>query len=342
MKSIAMFNNKGGVGKTTLGCNLASFLSIRFEKKVLVVDCDPQCNATQLMMGEDYITSLYWEDSKNNITTIKSILQPIEDGDSEINKDIKPIPNSQNRFSVDIIPGHPELAIIEDKLGSAWQDSLAGDVGGIRKTNWNTDLCKTLSSKYDFIIFDLGPSLGSVNRSVLTGCDFFLTPMGTDIFSILGVKNIAEWLKNWTDLYSNSLRVCQSRAPKRLESYVINKELPIKKGYIGYTIQQYITKSKEGIRRPTKAYEDILIKVPEVIEKSIGDYRNPTLKFSNLNLGDVPHLYSLVPLAQSVSSPIINLNTNDGLIGSQFKQREEYSDIIGKIASNMLKNIGVS
>ncbi|MBE4971701.1 ParA family protein, partial [Enterobacter cloacae complex sp. P11RS] len=44
MKSVAMFNNKGGVGKSTLTCNLASFIATKFNKRVLVVDCDPQCN----------------------------------------------------------------------------------------------------------------------------------------------------------------------------------------------------------------------------------------------------------------------------------------------------------
>ncbi len=50
MIALAMFNNKGGVGKTTLTCNIASFLAKKENKRVLVIDCDPQCNATQLIM----------------------------------------------------------------------------------------------------------------------------------------------------------------------------------------------------------------------------------------------------------------------------------------------------
>jgi cellulose biosynthesis protein BcsQ len=91
MISIAMFNNKGGVGKTTLTCNLAAFFATSMRQRVLVVDCDPQCNSTQLIMGQEFTTQLYWENIQESIITIKNILQPIEDGDSTINKDITPV-----------------------------------------------------------------------------------------------------------------------------------------------------------------------------------------------------------------------------------------------------------
>ena len=53
MKAIAMFNNKGGVGKTTVLCNLASWLSLNEHKKVLVIDADPQCNTTTYVLDDD-------------------------------------------------------------------------------------------------------------------------------------------------------------------------------------------------------------------------------------------------------------------------------------------------
>jgi cellulose biosynthesis protein BcsQ len=273
MISIAMFNNKGGVGKTTLTCNLAAYFAASMRRRVLVVDCDPQCNSTQLIMGQEFTTQLYWEQSvQESITTIKNILQPIEDGDSAINTDITPVRSSQNRFNVDLIPGDPSFSIIEDRLGAAWHDLQAGDLGGIRKTNWNTSLCNTLRDSYDLVFFDLGPSLGSINRSVLIGCDKFVTPMGADIFSILGVRNIAEWLKRWIELYENALKLCEKKHPNRMNEYDVTLELPIKNGYSGYTMQQYITKSKQGVRRPTRAYEDIINNVPGVVQQSLQEF----------------------------------------------------------------------
>jgi cellulose biosynthesis protein BcsQ len=59
MKSIAFFNNKGGVGKTTLVVNLAAYFALRLKKRVLVIDADPQCNATQAMFSDDFIDKRY-------------------------------------------------------------------------------------------------------------------------------------------------------------------------------------------------------------------------------------------------------------------------------------------
>lgn len=339
-----MFNNKGGVGKTTLTCNLGNYLADYHHKRVLIVDCDPQCNATQLIMGSDFASDLYWDNSSNNyseITTISDILQPIEDGDSSILDSIVPIKKSTNRFNVDLIPGHPTFSIIEDRLGSAWHELKGGDLGGIRKTNWNTSLVSKLKDQYDFIFFDLGPSLGSINRSILLGCQYFITPMGTDIFSILGVRNISSWLTSWMEIYTNSLALTENRTPGRLNQYQIAAKPAISEGYLGYTSQQYITKSKEGVRRPTKAFEEIINKIPEEIANSLQLFMPSYLKPNSLKIGDVKHLYSLIPLAQSVSSPILKLKSSDGLVGTQFKQQSEYEEIISDITENILKNLNL-
>lgn len=342
MISIAMFNNKGGVGKTTLTCNIASYFARQMKLRVLVVDCDPQCNATQLIMGEEFATEFYWDtNGRASITTIRDILSPIEDGDAHISSVLQPILGSRNRFGVDVIPGHPGLSIIEDRLGAAWHDLLGGDIGGIRKTNWNTALGAALRDRYDIVLYDLGPSLGSINRCVLIGCDYFLTPMGADIFSILGIRNIANWIRHWLELYRNSLALCEQRNPSRLQEYLIAQDPGIAHGYLGYTMQQYIAKSKEGQRIPTARYENIIKLVPDVIGESLHDYLKPGLTPEEANLGDVPHLYSLIPLAQSVAAPILALKSSDGLVGSQYKQRDDYESIIGSVSRHIAANIGL-
>lgn len=342
MIALAMFNNKGGVGKTTLTCNIASYLAKRLSKRVLVIDCDPQCNATQLIMGENYAAELYFSDSvPGATTTISDILRPIEDGDSNISDSIIPIKSSDNRFGVDLIPGHPSFSIIEDRLGAAWHELMGGDIGGIRKTNWNTYLKRKIHSHYDYVLYDLGPSLGSINRSVLIGCDKFMTPMGTDIFSILGIRNISTWLQSWVDRYQIGLELCERNSSGRLKTFNIENYLPIAKGYVGYTIQQYITKSKSGVRRPTRAYEQIISNVPGEIESSLANYLSTGMDTGNLQLGDVPHLYSLIPLAQSVSSPLFELKSGDGIVGTQGKQKEQYEEILGNICSNLVNNMNL-
>jgi cellulose biosynthesis protein BcsQ len=340
MVSVSMFNNKGGVGKTTLTCNIASYFARVLKLRVLVVDCDPQCNATQLIMGEEFATEFYWSSkSSDPITTIRDVLAPIEDGDSAISTSVNPILGSKNRFGVDILPGHPGFSVVEDRLGAGWHDLLGGDIGGIRKTNWNTALGDLLKDRYDIVLYDLGPSLGSINRCVLIGCDYFMTPMGADIFSILGIKNIANWITHWLNLYRKSVALCEERNPGRLREYKIAPDPTISHGYLGYTMQQYIAKSKEGQRIPTARYENIIKLVPNVIAESLSEYLRPGLTVEQAHLGDVPHLYSLIPLAQSVAAPILDLKSADGLVGSQFKQRDDYEMIIASVSEHIAANI---
>ena len=341
LKSVAMFNNKGGVGKTTLLCNLAAYLSLTMGKRVLVVDCDPQCNSTQLIMGEEFASAFYWNDHEEIATTIANLLQPIQDGDSSISKTFVPIDKARNRFGVDLIAGHPAMSFLEDKFSLAWSEVSAGELGGYRKTNWARLFCTTFCSEYDVVLFDVGPSLGAINRSVLLGCDYFVTPMGTDIFSILGIRNITKWLSEAIRTYEHGIARCEERSPGGLKNYLVPIAPSIKTGFVGYTLNQYLTKSKGGERIATDRYEDILRKVPSEIESLREKFGAPSLNSKSLKLGDVPHMYSLIPLAQTRASPIISLASKDGIVGSQYKMVETYTTILGRIAHNFVANIGL-
>jgi hypothetical protein len=191
------------------------------------------------------------------------------------------------------------------------------------------------------VFFDLGPSLGSINRSVLVGCDKFVTPMGSDIFSILGVRNISAWLGQWLNLYENGLQLCEERTPGRLREYATKEKVDVASGYLGYTMQQYITKSKGGVRRPTAAYEEIIKNVPTEVEGALGKFFSPGVSIKEAHMGDVPHLYSLIPLAQAVAAPIFDLKGPDGLVGAQFKQREQYVAIITRIVDRLSHNLNL-
>ena len=74
------------------------------------------------------------------------------------------------------------VALLEDVLSQNWTQFLGGSLGGARVTNWNTQLLRNISHDYNLIIYDVGPSLGALNRSILIGVDYFISPMGCDIF----------------------------------------------------------------------------------------------------------------------------------------------------------------
>ena len=124
----------------TLTGNIAAYFSIEMKKRVLVVDCDPQCNLTQFILGDDKTIDLYWptgsEKEKTRSKTILDIVQPILDGDADIDKQVKPLKARLNRFGVDLVPGHPRFSLFEDQLSAAWAELPTGKAGGFRISNW--------------------------------------------------------------------------------------------------------------------------------------------------------------------------------------------------------------
>jgi len=343
MISICLFNNKGGVGKTTLTCNIAAYFARKFKKKVLLVDCDPQCNTTQLVLNEEATSKLYRSrDTRHKTGTILDVLRPLQLGEPEISKGIAPMSAKSNRFGVDIIPGHPRLSMLEDILSQSWGEAATGKIGGIRKSNWCSTLVGDLEANYDIAFFDIGPSLGSLNRCVLLGVQHFISPVAADVFSVFGVRNIAEWLKQWLSDYQFGLGVAEKDLPGVLQEFGVRKDPAVMKGFAGYTVQQYITKSKQGIRRATVAYEKILHGIPSEVNEALGEYFSDEVTPSSMHLGDVPHMYSLVPLAQSANAPIMALTSSDGLAGSQFMQVEKYAVNLEIIARNLAKNIDMA
>lgn len=168
-KTTCFFNNKGGVGKTTLVANLAAELALNFKAKVLVVDADPQCNLTQYVLPDELTNEIY---SADNIDSIYSVIRPLSFGkgyESEL-----PI-RTPSDFGFDIIIGDPRLALQEDLLAGDWRDAKGGGMRGLRTTFVFAELVKRAKElKYDFVFFDMGPSLGAINRAVLLQLTFFL------------------------------------------------------------------------------------------------------------------------------------------------------------------------
>ena len=314
MKVVTFFNNKGGVGKTTTIINLASYLSIYREKKVLVVDLDPQSNSTQAILPEEIWLEFYDPENRNTRKTIYDYFRDMEEGDANFNNIEIPVNEDQNSFKISLIPGHPKLSIIDDTM-------------------------------FDYILIDVGPSLGALNRSALLNSDYFLTPMASDIFSLLGISNIGDWIERWMNLYEAAIKTFVSKfgeeeSRKFFEKYSINTDVNKTTRYIGYSIQQYSKRKFKNGERPTQAYEKVINSFHAEIEKALGKFVKDGIESEELKLGDVPYVYSIIPLSQTANTPIFELSYATGVRGNQTSSVENYKKYLNTLAENFVKNIG--
>lgn len=332
MNVLAFFNNKGGVGKTTLSCNYAHYAAVSDDKKVLMIDLDPQANATQLVLSDESWVSLYENRPDSESKTILKAFSHILEGDSSVDRDLHI--QTSDTFQIDVLAGHPSLSKVEDLLSRAWGDLRSSQIGGARSSNWLYTLTRSLD--YDLIILDMGPSLGALNRSALIGSDKFATPVAADLFSLYALDNIGSWIDSWAKQYNDSMSRLLEENEGSESLGRLPKEADIVNGYLGYTVQQYVAKSQGGEIRKTKAYDTYKDQIPERAESL---RRGSGLTSADINLGIVPNMFAMIPMAQTSHKPIAKLTKEDGLRGSQFHQLGKYNDSMEKIFTSITSNL---
>jgi cellulose biosynthesis protein BcsQ len=331
MISIVVFNNKGGVGKTTFLCNLGAYFNFVAHKRVLVVDADPQCNATVYCLPEPDVQELY---TTPRGATIDAFFDPLRRGKGYLGTQYRPL--TTPRFGFDLVPGDPKLALSEDLLASDWTSGSSGDPRGLQTSFVFKDLLYKLRN-YDIALFDVGPSLGALNRSVLIASDFFLMPMSSDIFSVMAISNIATALKKWRRSLNKGLADYETEEG---QPYVVAEE-PVswRLQFLGYVTQQYTAKRVRGVRQPVSAYDKILRRAPALIKKELIENFSSLGSAARYKLGEIPNLHSVVPLSQSAHAPIFRLRGTDGVVGAHFAKVKDTEKIYAEIATQIAANL---
>lgn len=309
MKSIAFFNNKGGVGKTTLIYHVACMMS-EMGYRVVVADLDPQANLSSMFLSE----SVLYEKIEDKMS-ITEALKPLVKGIGDIGEPY--LEHITNNLS--LIIGDLELSAFEDRLSDSWTKCLNKDEPAFRFISSFYRIIEKAATKQqaDFVLIDVGPNLGAINRAALISADNIIIPVGADLFSVQGMTNVGKTLKEWRDEWQDRLK----RSPE--------PTLLLPKGImrpIGYVISQHGIKE----RRPVKAYSKWADKIPAIYHQSVlgnDDSEIPTTNNDVNCLGLLKHFRSLMPMAMEVNKPIFLLKPADGAIGAHYEAvQKAYSD----------------
>ena len=348
-KQIALFNHKGGVGKTTTTFNLGWMLANK-GKKVIIVDCDPQCNLTGMVLGfkdAEGFASMYASDE---VTNIRDGLAPAFESRPALIEavDCAPINGQPNMY---LLPGHIGLAEYEVTLGIAQE--LSGSLVTLQNLPGSLHyLFFKTADKYkaDFILVDMSPSLGPINQNLLMTSDYFIVPMFPDYFSAMATESLAAILPKWSAWAEKSktmpiLRDATYPFPDKCPKFLgtIIQNFRVKKGAPAAAFQRWIEEIKMGVQTklvPVLNENDMLLS-DELYQQAseIGsDLTQLSLFFHNIAsqpLLQLSDFNTLIALSQEHKAPVFDLSDDQleksGIVletmkTSMIKFRDLFSD----------------
>ena len=195
-RNISFINLKGGVGKTTLTVAVAEILSIEFNKKVLVIDLDPQTNATVLLISQEE-----WEKRNNENRTIHQLFfDKIENTNVfDINEAIiSNVSNIKNKDgNLDLLPSSIDLIDITDEISALNRNNRIIDIinSELQKKDVND---KRVVDKYDYILIDCPPNLGGITMCGVYISNYYIIPVLPDTLSTYGLKQVINKIEKKT------------------------------------------------------------------------------------------------------------------------------------------------
>lgn len=317
---IVFFNHKGGVSKTTTAFHLGWKLS-QNGRRVLLVDADPQCNLTSLIM-QDHFVKHYSDPSTRNQNLMDGV-NPAFTGSPSPIKAVNCF-NVARNTNLFLLPGHPNLTELEPNL------SLAQTAPNAFSTMQNlpgafSELLTRTSELHqiDDIIIDLNPGLSAINQNLFSISDMFIIPTNPDPFSIMAIETLSKVLPRW-----------KNQAESMYKSYG-NSSYPfpeVQTRFGGLVIQRYNIRNG----KPAAPFATNISEINDTVNKIlVPNLRDSKMLFNSAAysaagiaesycLAEIPDFQSLQPQSQLHGIPVFDLTDGElGKVGTVLKQMQE-------------------
>lgn len=335
-KIIELFNHKGGVSKTTTTFQIAWKLSNK-NKRVLLVDGDPQCNLTGMFLGNKFDS--YYENDQTKYMNIKDAVKMAFTGRPQPIEAIE-CPYHIKNENLFIIPGHMDLSEYDSSL------SLALNSNNAIVTLQNLpgsfyELIQKCCDKYniDYVFIDMNPGLSAINQTFFIYADAFIVPTNPDPFSIMALKTLKKTLPRWKRW------AMQGRELFSESSYPL-PECDMK--FIGVLIQRFNLRN----RRAAQPYVGKISEIKEYVETEFSEELVKHEMLFDINnlinkgvlhdrcLGEIPEFGALIQKANDKMLPVFALTKADmETQGKVYESMEEKRKIFDKLYERIVQVI---
>ncbi|MBE7439061.1 MAG: ParA family protein [Spirochaetales bacterium] len=338
-KRMVLFNHKGGVSKTTTVYNLGWMLADQ-EHRVLLVDADPQCNLSSLILGDEF--DAYYLNDATRLQNIKDGVEPAFKG--------KPTPiqpvlcRSPARMSrLHLLAGHATLSEYDASLTFAQNSNALATLQNLPGAF--NELIRTIekANDIDYTIIDLNPGLSAINQNLFLNADFFIVPTNPDPFSIMALETLESIIPRW------ALWKAQNETAFQDSAYPLRPGQP---KFVGTLIQRFNVRNG----RAAAPYRDNIAEIKKITQ----DRLFPRLKGAGLTLSDnkyppglvsagfcleeIPDFGALLPRSYDAGVPIFSLEDNElaatgvvqeGMMDKRGQIREQFLQVANTLQSLM-------
>ena len=336
-KRIVFFNHKGGVSKTTSVYNMGWMLSK--DNRVLVVDADPQCNLTSLILGDNF--EKYYIDDDTKEQNIKDGVKVAFEGKPTPIKEIS-CSTPERAPNLFLLAGHANLSEYESSLTFALTSSRS--IATLQNLPGAfAELLSITENKYniDYTIIDLNPSLSAINQNFFIISNGFVVPTNPDPFSIMALNTLRRILPKWLDWKKSMIESFKEAA------YPLPEGNPY---FLGTIIQRF------NIRRgkAAKPYKNNIDEIKEITKNELyqslknssmllplENYEEANIKQENgFCLQEISDFQSLLPRSYEAGVPVFDLTDQElNATGPVLEQLQEKRDAFNKLFTNFAKQI---
>jgi cellulose biosynthesis protein BcsQ len=340
-KRIALFNHKGGVSKTTTTFNLGWMLASK-GKRVILVDTDPQCNLTGMVLGyksSGELERFYTTESERNI---RSALASSFESRPKLIEAVDCI-SVDGQDGLFLLPGHIRFAEYEVTLGIAQE--LSGSIQTLQNLPGSIAyLLDKTAEKFnaDYVLIDMSPSLSSINQNLLMTSHFFMLPTSPDYFSVMAIDSLATVLPKWY----NWSKKAQNFQMLQEASYPFPKITP---KFLGTIVQKY--RPRGGV--PANAFQNWIDQIQATVKNRLvpilrenemmldqGVYGNE-LAESGYCLASISDFNSLIAKSQQTQTPVFALSRKQlgqrgGALNNTIASRDRFNQTFEELGNRII------